>query len=874
MDSKQWQVLDTLFHEALEQPKSSLDGFIERVRLNHPDIVDELVSMLDSHENAGGFLSNSAHGMMTINPGDIVGTWRILKEIGRGGMSTVYQAERNDGRFERTVAIKFMHGFMPGTDINARIQAEQRFLARLNHPNIATLIDAGVSDSGRPYFILEYIDGKPITHYCDEQKLNIDQRLKLFEQVCQAVQFAHQHLIVHRDLKPSNILVDTNGTVKLLDFGIAKFLDDDQEFDTPKTRTGLYLMTPEYASPEQVLGNEITTTSDVYALGMLLCELLTGNLPYTLTDRNPIELGKIISQTKPTKPSTLITQGADLEARKRILQHRSSSHDQLKRRLKGDLDTIVLTALRKEPERRYGSVELLNQDIQRYRNHLPISARPEQTSYRIGKFIKRHRIGVSVAGLVAVALIGTASIAVWQARNANDERTKALMVIDVLEDMLASPNPFEDGRDVRVVDILERTAGRLEADFSSYPDVQASVRHTLGVTYRELGLFDEAATELWSSLRMRNELYGAKNKDVSDTQGQLGILEMKRGNFDVADSLITLALATDIQLFGDEHIRVSARMNDLGSLRWETGDYESAEILLRESNRMEEKLRGPNHQDLAKGLGNLAILLAVTGKNDEALQLHERELKILRSNYDENHPGIPQALSHIGIILDDLERHEESKAIHEEALELFKRIKGEEHPDVAYAMNNLATVMSDLGDIEGSIAMQEASIVIYEKALGSTHPNVGIQYNNLAAAKRQQGDIEGAEAGYRKAVAIWTAAFSPDHPYIAFGHSSLGAVLISQQRYNDALLVLNDAYRIRVNLLPEDSADRANTRSLLGYCLFKMGRSDEGEQHMKSAYETLLAGMGKEHSTTLAAADRLNEFYNVLGRSSTIETPN
>jgi serine/threonine-protein kinase len=874
MDSKQWQVLDSLFHEALEQPKSSLDGFIERVRLNHPDIVDELVTMLDSHENAGGFLSNSAHGMMTINPGDIVGTWRILKEIGRGGMSTVYQAERNDGLFERTVAIKFMHGFMPGTDINARIQAEQRFLARLNHPNIATLIDAGVSESGRPYFILEYIDGKPITQYCDDQKLNIDQRLQLFEQVCQAVQFAHQHLIVHRDLKPSNILVDTNGNVKLLDFGIAKFLDDDQEIDSPKTRTGLYLMTPEYASPEQVLGNEITTTSDVYALGMLLCELLTGSLPYTLTDRNPIELGKIITQTKPTKPSTLITQGADLEARKRILQHRSSSHDQLKRRLKGDLDTIVLTALRKEPERRYGSVELLNQDIQRYRNHLPISARPEQTSYRIGKFIQRHRIGVSIAALVAIALISITSIAVWQARQADNERMKALMVIDVLEDMLSSPNPFEDGRDVRVVDILEQTASKLETDFASYPDVQASVRHTLGVTYRELGLFDEASTELWSSLRLRNELYGTVHEDVANTQGHLGILEMKRGNYELADSLFTLAYNTDKRLFGDHHTRIATRLNDLGTLKWETGDYESAETLLRESVQMEEELRGPNHQDLAKGIGNLGILLSVAGKNEEALQLHERELDILRTNYDENHPGIPQALSHIGIILDDLERHEESKAIHEEALEMFRRIKGDDHPDVAYAMNNLATVMSDLGDNEGSIAMQEASIAIYEKAIGSNHPNVGIQYNNLAAAKRQMGDIEGAEAGYRKAVAIWTAAFSSDHPYIAFGQSSLGAVLISKEQYNEALLVLQDAYRIRVDLLQPDNPDRANTKSLLGYCLFKMGRSNEAEEHMKSAYETLVAVLGKDHRVTQAASERLDEFYSVSGRSSTVEIPN
>ena len=873
MDSRQWQVLDSLFHEALEQPKSSLDGFIERVRLNHPDIVNELVTMLDSHERAGAFLTNTAHGLMTINPGDIIGSWRILKEIGRGGMSTVYQAERNDGLFERTVAIKFMHGFMPGSDLSARMQAEQRILARLNHPNIATLVDAGVNESGRPFFILEYIDGKPITQYCDDQNLNIDQRLQLFDQVCKAVQFAHQHLIVHRDLKPSNILVDTNGTVKLLDFGIAKFLDDDQEFDTPKTRTGLYLMTPEYASPEQVLGNEITTTSDVYALGMLLCELLTGSLPYTLTDRNPIELGKIISQTKPTKPSTLITQGADLEARKRILQHRRSSHDQLKRRLKGDLDTIVLTALRKEPERRYGSVELLNQDIQRYRNHLPIAARPEQTSYRIGKFIQRHRIGVSIAALFAISLIGTASIAVWQALQAEDQRTKALMVVDVLEDMLSSPNPFEDGRDVRVVDILDRTADILETDFASYPDVQASVRHTLGITYRELGLYEEASTELWSSLRLRNELYGTTHEDVSDTQGQLGILEMKRGNYETADSLFTIALATDRKLFGNKHIRIAARLNDIGSLRWETGDYESAETMMREAIKMEEDLRGSNHQELAKGLGNLGILLAVTGNNDEALQLHERELNILRSNYDENHPGIPQALSHIGIILDDLERHEESKAIHEEALEMFRRIKGDEHPDVAYAMNNLATVMSDLGDIEGSIAMQEASIAIYEKALGSNHPNVGIQYNNLAAAKRQQGDIDGAEAGYRKAVAIWTEAFSPDHPYIAFGHSSLGAVLISQKRYNEALLVLNDAYRIRVDLLPDDSADRANTRSLLGYCLFKMGRSDEGEQHMKSAYETLIAAVGKEHRISLAAAERLDEFYSISGRSSTVEIP-
>ncbi|NBC65161.1 MAG: tetratricopeptide repeat protein, partial [Bacteroidetes bacterium] len=830
--------------------------FIDNLKKNKPGTAAELKKLLDAHHISGTFLEDDILEEEFISEGTRVGPWRIIREIGRGGMSSVFLATRADGQFEKEVAIKFLHGLIPGQSMHKRLQQEQKILARLQHKNIAQLFDAGLTDEGRPYFILEYIQGKPITEWCNEQHLSFEERLQLFVQVCEAVQFAHQRLIVHRDLKPNNILVDNYGTVKLLDFGIAKILEDEPQEDAPATTTGLFLMTPEYASPEQVQGDGITTATDVHALGLILYELLTGRLPFDFTDKTPIEISGIISEKTPVKPSSVVSKISP-----ETTQIGSTNKNKHKRRLRGDLDTIVLKSIRKEPERRYGSADQLLQDIRRYQKNEPISARPESAGYLTKKFIQRNRTVVFALSVIGIILIGTAIFSLNQARITEIERQKTEQVNAFLQEMLASPNPYQDGLEVKVIDILDRTAERIDIELSNQPAVEASVRRTLGVTYWELGDIDKADFQLRQSLDLTNQLYSPPNAELSEIQVEMAKTKQVQGHYQTADSLLNLALSADLELFGKESTTIAARLGDLGSLQWEMGNFDEAEALLRESLELEQKLRTPNHEQTASSMGNLATLLSDQGYDDEALELYREELKIYRTNYeDDRHPAIPQVLSHIGIIMDDQEKYEEALENHQKALELFRELKGEDHPDVVYAMNNLASVMTKMGNVDEALAMQVKAAALYRDIFGPDHPNLGIQYNNIAFTKRNMGDLEGAKESYSQAIETWQAGLPPGHPFLAYGYHNLASVLLSQKQPGEALPYFRDAYKIRTEHLSPENPERAMTTSMLGECLASLGRIAEAEPLLIEGYQSLLISRGEDHSTTKEAANRLRVF--------------
>ena len=426
MASDLWNEIERCFHEALLKNEREQEIFLEKLLEREPDVGQQVKLLLSSHYSASEFLDKSIlETEHKIEPGERVGPWKIVTEIGMGGMSTVFLAERADGRFESRVAIKFIYGFAPGKTMHSRLQAEQKILARLNHRNICRLLDAGIHKNVRPYFIMEYIDGLPIDKWCNRNQLTINERLELFIQVCEAVSYAHQRLIVHRDLKPSNILVDRDGNVKLLDFGIAKLVNDTESPDLSKTMTGFHLMTPEFASPEQILQKDITTATDVYGLGLLLCTLLTGSIPYNLREKNPVELGKIITEQEPEKPSTLLTRPSHSGKSFLSFAGYKNSIYHLRKQLKGDLDNIILKALRKDPLRRYSSAEHLLQDIHHYLEKKPVSARPENKLYRAKKFIQRHTASVSAAVLVFIILAASSTISIHQARTAEAQRIVA-----------------------------------------------------------------------------------------------------------------------------------------------------------------------------------------------------------------------------------------------------------------------------------------------------------------------------------------------------------------------------------------------------------------------------------------------------------------
>ncbi|HTR98284.1 MAG TPA: serine/threonine-protein kinase, partial [Bacteroidota bacterium] len=509
-----WSKVREVFAEAHRLPAAERASYLERACGDDGELFHEVASLLSALEKADGLFEPLAPGILAsatgeparvIAGGTRVGSYRIVREIGSGGMGEVYEAVRDDGTFERRVAVKFVRSPISRGEMIRRFEAERAMLASLQHPNIAQLIDAGSTDDGWPYLIMELVDGRRIDEYCDERLLGVTERLRLFQVVCGAVRFAHQHLVVHRDIKPGNILVTANGTPKLLDFGIAKLLTDG-EAPGERTRTGLGFLTPEYASPEQLRGEPATTVSDVYALGMLLYRLLTGRRPYDFRGSSPLEISRTILETEPTRPS-----GRDV-----TISVAGSTPASIRRMLGGDIDAIVLMALRKEPDRRYQSVQDIADDVERYLVHRPVAARKGEARYRAGKFIRRHRSATIAAVLVTLALIGGIAGIMWQAHRAQDERdiarieaVKARRINDFLRQMISASddNWYNRGKgpDATATEILDAASERLEHQLVEEPAVRAELHMTVGNTYLALEQVEKAIHHFAAALRLRGE---------------------------------------------------------------------------------------------------------------------------------------------------------------------------------------------------------------------------------------------------------------------------------------------------------------------------------------------------------------------------------
>jgi serine/threonine-protein kinase len=527
MNQELWRRVRDVFGEAHRLPAIDRTAYLEKACGSDGELRSEVASLLAAFEKADGLFQPLPQGLIStathaVSPdrriGAPLGSYRIVRQIDSGGMGEVYEAVRDDGKFQRRVAVKFVRSTLSQAEMNRRFEAERSVQASLQHPNIAQLIDAGTTDDAIPYLIMEFVDGKRIDEYCDEHQLSIAERLRLFQVVCAAVRFAHQHLVVHRDIKPGNILVGAGGTPKLLDFGIAKLLSEEGTPDE-RTRTGLGFMTPDYASPEQLRGEKATTVSDVYALGMLLYKLLTGQKPYEFRSPLPFDVSQTILNTEPTKPSGKAV----------AITVAGTSAVKIRRTLNGDIDAIVLMALRKEPERRYQSVQDLSDDIGRYLAHRPVAARRGEVRYRAGKFIRRNRTASIAFVIVTLALIGGIGGVVWQAKRAQDERDfarleekKAKRINEFLQQMIAESDVnwynHGTGPEATAVGILNAASDRLESDLQEEPAVKAELHRTIGNTYLALGRADKAVHHFIASLQLRRQSFAADNHALMESE--------------------------------------------------------------------------------------------------------------------------------------------------------------------------------------------------------------------------------------------------------------------------------------------------------------------------------------------------------------------
>jgi eukaryotic-like serine/threonine-protein kinase len=927
VESEDRRAAEELLSRTLDLTPEEREALLEDACRDRPELRRQVEELAESHARAFAYfdeLAGRVAGSADLEldaalEGTRIGAYRILQPIGRGGMATVFLAERADGQFEQRVALKLIRRGMETRRIVRRFLAERQILARLQHPHIARLLDGGVTEDGRPYFVMEHVAGRPLTEYCDEKRLTVEQRLRLFGTVGRAVQYAHGRLIVHRDLKPSNVLVTADGTVKLLDFGIAKVLAENEAPGDTETWAGGRPMTPRYAAPEQFRGDSITTATDVYALGVVLYELLTGRRPYRLRSQTSGEVERAVLTEDAEAPSAAVrpggSRGADATPESRAAA-RGTTPARLARRLTGELDTICLTALRKDPERRYRSPEQLVDDVRRHLEGLPITAHKDTLGYRVSKFVGRHRLALAVTTAVALLIVGFAvAMAVQSARVAR-ERDKAERVAALFVDLFQVADPGQArGTTVTARELLERGAAQIEAGLRDEPEVQASLLLVLGRVHQQLGLYDRAASLVRRSLEARQALRGPEHPDVAESLKSLGDLMRLTGDYAQAESLLREALRQERRFYGPQDPRVGDDFNlmgklllakgafqeaetflrqgvevhrrearrggdeapmarslsDLAAALSQRGQYDEAERLLREALALHRKLFGQTHPRVATTLNNLGLVLYAKGDLPAAEPILREALDLRRRLLEPRHPEIAQTANNLALLLQDLRRFDEAEALHREALEVRRQALGPDHPLVAGSLNNLGLLLQERGAYDEAARFFQQALESLRRRVGPAHPLVAISLNNLGGLALDRGRLEEAARLYRESLDIRRKALRPGHPDLAWSLLGLGRVALAHGDAPSAEPLLREALAIRSTALPSGSWEIAEARAHLGLCLATLGRREEAEAELLPAYEVLRARRGAEDRRTVAAARGLAELYRAWGRSEEAE---
>jgi serine/threonine-protein kinase len=879
MPSTQWAQIETLFEAALEQPPDERGGWLG-ANCDDPQLRAAVERLLMAHERSSGILdaplippADESEGTSSgAGTGRRIGPYRTIQLLGHGGMGSVYLAERADAQFEQQVALKLLRTGFDSADRTQRFLAERQILATLNHPHIARLLDGGVTETSQPFFAMEYVKGRPLNRYCDAQRLPIRDRLKLFLTVCKAVQYAHRNLIVHRDLKPSNILVTDEGAVKLLDFGIAKLLDPEAvpSHMMPRTRTGLLPMTPAYASPEQVRSESITTASDVYQLGVVLYELLTGYRPYRLSGRTPSEVEHIICDETPTRPSAAITQvtsgveeGDPSPAQ--ISTARQTDPDRLQKMLRGDLDTIVLKALRKEPERRYDSAKQLAEDLERHLAGRPVSAHADTWTYRARKFVRRHRWGVGVAIMVMILMASSVVGLVLQNRRIVQERDRARVetikaehVKGFLIDLFGQSDPqTAQGDTATVGEVLDAGAARIQKDLADAPEIRAEMMGAIGAVYKRLGRYSDARPLLEEALATRRSIFGEEHDAVAASLSDLASLEHLEGNYATAEQLFREALAIQQTLHATDHIAVAEAKSDLAAVLHTAGKAEEAAAHYAEALPAYRRVLGAGHSQTADVLNNLGLLRKDLGDYAAAEPLLRDALRIRRRTLESHHPDIATSLNYLAVTLYAQGQYAESESMLRNALRIRRSVFGPDHRRTLTSLNDLAAVLYAQGETEEAIPLFRTVLAGRKKALGPTHGLVAQSLNNLAAVLRRQKRYREAEPLFREAVALAQDRYGPHHTETATSMTNLGTLLHDMDRLGEAERWLRRGLSIRQTTLPSDHPQIAISQSELGACLTARGRFAAAQPLLKQSYRALRDKVGAAHDDTQHALERL-----------------
>ncbi|HSL70493.1 MAG TPA: serine/threonine-protein kinase, partial [Longimicrobiales bacterium] len=787
MDTQRWQSLQELFANARAATEDERERLLQEHARVDAELVEQVRALLAADAQPGimdalGSQLQSIARVVQEPALNRIGPYRVIGELGRGGMGVVYHAERADGQFQQRVAIKLISATNADHPLHQRFLAERQILAGLVHPNIARLLDGGITDDGRPYLVMEYVDGVPITTYCDRHRLDVRARLKLFVDVCAAVQHAHQNLVVHRDLKPSNILVSSDGRVHLLDFGIAKLINPSGN-DWPVTHGDARAMTPEYASPEQVCGAALTTASDIYSLGVLLYELLSGSLPYRLATGSPVEVATAVCEQDPEPPSQRAAQP------ERAAQSRGATVERLARQLEGDLDGIVLMAMRKEPRLRYASADMLRQDIERYQRGLQVHAHRGNLRYRIGKLVRRHRVETAAAAIVLGALVTGLTVAIGQSRRASRERDRAEQaliesegVTSFLLDLFQTGDPGDPPpAELSALDLLRR--GALRADeLSNQPIAHARLLDVIGQMSLHLGRWVDAERYLEQAVAIRRSTLGSNSPELATSLIHLGWVYRAQNRYDRARPLVAEALAIRQRALPPNHPDIGDAFNELGWLsggRSQERLYQQALAILPDTGAAAER--------------RIAVLQGLTtnlrrqGRLTEALAADRDALRTAERSFGPDHHVTGSALIHLGDQVKDIEQDAAAaEQLYRRGLDLLTRHFGENSIRLIHGLNSLADLLSSRGDAAAEQLYRRA-LAIRQSATGPEHPSVADQQHRLARELARQGRTEEAEALARQALELSTRTLGAASTVITSARLPLLAEIFERQgRHREA----------------------------------------------------------------------------------------
>jgi len=829
-----------LFKRALDHPPEGRAAFLDHACRNDLEVRREVELLLKFNDDGDEFLEQPAIEVAlksflsgALKPNQHIGAYKVLSHLGSGGMGDVYVAD--DEKLNRRVALKLVRFGIGGEETARHFRREAQILASLNHPNIAQLYDAEITPDGFSFLIMEYVEGVRIDKYCDDNHLSINDRLEKFRGVCGAVHYAHQRLVIHRDIKPANILITKGGEPKLLDFGIAKLLDPETAMAGEQTVTFAAVMTPEYASPEQVRGETMTTASDVYSLGVLLYELLTGQRAYRIKDRNPAEIARVITEQEPARPSTAIARRG------------GSSKSQIPnpKVLRGDLDNIVLKAMRKEPQRRYASVEQFSDDIRRYLEGRPVTARKGTFNYRAGKFVRRNKVAVTTSGLVLLAVIAGLVVALSQAEIARrqrdlaqHEKVKAQRINEFLQRMLSFSNqsvtsawPVAERRDVTVNDMLDQITPQVEAELTDQPDVRAQVERTLGNAYASQGRYDLAERNLRAALNVQTRLYGEDSLEAADTMSELGVLCYRRLRYDESSSLLEKTVAAyrnqrQANAPGYNAAKFALALKYLGVIKAYQIDPYAGKPLLAEALQvsLSANLKGDEQGVVAFNKTDAGANMVYTGEVEKGEALLREALAEYRQISGPPRWEQGSTLTHLGAAAMIKRQFDEAQKFLQEGEQIFREILGDKS---SYLVANLS---------------RQAAVLL------------------------EENDLNGAEAKAREALAMARNCSPEQSLWWVIPMNALGKILIKSGRAREGEDYLRQALAILEEQTTKNYFDIGNLEIDLSQFLLAENRLAEAEQMAVQAREDVLRNLGAHHPLMKSANENLIAVHEKEGK--------